>query len=273
MSSVTAITDHLGWDFTDPREVRRRARIGEHTGQTGALAPGFVQANLAILPRDYADEFVAILPAESEALSATGSFRARRSYLARVGGGFGYSYRCTELSYFSPRRAYRRCHGHSFVMARRLCRIRHGMFILVRRTPHRGWAAPAALGRWQHRLDVLLTNIDCAPAGRFHGKMVTSMRPFTPSDVIKAVQITSRYPSVHGAPVHIGLPEMVGIEDVSKAWQGDDPVIGDDELPVFWACGVTPQSVVRSARPPICITHTPASMLVTDLRNASLSVG
>ena len=122
-------------------------------------------------------------------------------------------------------------------------------------------------------VSMYLTNIDCAPAGRFHGKMVTSMRPFTPSDAIKAVQITSRYPSVHGAPVHIGLPEMIGIEDVSKAWQGDDPVIGDDELPVFWACGVTPQSVVRSARPPICITHTPASMLVTDLRNASLSVG
>ena len=117
-----------------------------------------------------------------------------------------------------------------------------------------------------------LTDIDCAPAGRFKGKMVVSMRPFTPADVVKAVQITSRYPRVHGAPVHIGLPELIGIDDINRAWQGDDPQLASDQLPVFWACGVTPQSVVHAARPPICITHTPAHMLVTDVRNAALAV-
>ena len=69
------------------------------------------------------------------------------------------------------------------------------------------------------------------------------------------------------------LPELIGVDDISKAWQGDDPVVEPDELPLFWACGVTPQSVVRAARPPICITHTPACMLVTDVRNASLALG
>jgi uncharacterized protein YcsI (UPF0317 family) len=118
-----------------------------------------------------------------------------------------------------------------------------------------------------------LTSLECEPAGRFRGKLVVSMRAFSPADAIKAIQITSRFPRVHGAPVHIGKPEMIGIEDVSKAWQGDDPVIGEDELPVFWACGVTPQSVVRAARPPLCITHTPGHMLVTDVRNAALAVG
>ena len=118
-----------------------------------------------------------------------------------------------------------------------------------------------------------LTDVDCVPAGRFQGKLVTSMRAFRPADAIKAIQITSRYPRVHGAPVHIGKPELIGIEDVTKAWQGDDPDIGDDELPLFWACGVTPQSVVEAARPPICITHTPACMLVTDVRNATLGLG
>ena len=120
---------------------------------------------------------------------------------------------------------------------------------------------------------MFLTDIRCAPTGRFHSRMVVSMRPFTPADAIKAVQITSRYPRVHGAPVHLGMPERIGIEDVERAWQGDDPIIAPDEMPVFWACGVTPQVAVRSARLPIAITHTPAHMLVTDVRNASLAVG
>ena len=118
-----------------------------------------------------------------------------------------------------------------------------------------------------------LTDIECAPAGRFHSRLVVSMRSFTPADAIKAVQITSRYPRVHGAPVHLGMPERIGIENIERAWQGDDPVIAAGELPVFWACGVTPQVALRAARPPIAITHTPAHMLVTDVRNASLAVG
>ena len=118
-----------------------------------------------------------------------------------------------------------------------------------------------------------LTDIECAPAGRFRSRMVVSMRPFPPADAIKAVQITSRYPRVHGAPVHLGMPERIGIGNVERAWQGDDPVIAPGELPVFWACGVTPQVALRAARPPLAITHTPAHMLVTDLRNASLAVG
>ena len=120
---------------------------------------------------------------------------------------------------------------------------------------------------------MFLTDIDCAPAGRFHSKLVVSMRPFTPANAIKAVQITSRYPRVHGAPVHLGMPELIGVEDIGRAWQGDDPNLAPDEMPVFWACGVTPQVAVRSARPPLAITHTPAHMLVTDVRNASLAVG
>lgn len=120
---------------------------------------------------------------------------------------------------------------------------------------------------------MFLTDIECVPAGRFRSRMVVSMRPFSPADAIRAVQITSRYPRVHGAPIHLGMPERIGIDDVGRAWQGDDPVLAPGEMPVFWACGVTPQVAVRSARPPIAITHTPAHMLVTDVRNASLAVG
>jgi uncharacterized protein YcsI (UPF0317 family) len=102
------------------------------------------------------------------------------------------------------------------------------------------------------------TQVPTAPAGRFYGPLVVSMRPMKAQDAIRAVQITSRFPSVHGAPVHLGDPSLIGIRDLSQ-------------IPVFWACGVTPQSVVQAAGLPFCITHAPGSMLVTDLANASLA--
>ena len=114
------------------------------------------------------------------------------------------------------------------------------------------------------------TNIDCRPAGVFHGPMVVSMRPLRPADAIRAVQITSRYPDVHGAPVHLGLPEQIGIGDLSRPDFGDAVPIGDDEIPVFWACGTTPQAALMAARPPLAITHSPGCMFVTDVRDESL---
>ena len=97
------------------------------------------------------------------------------------------------------------------------------------------------------------------------------MRPFKPADAIRAVQITSRFPGVHGAPVHIGKPELIGIHDVTRPDYGDPVEMLDDELPVFWACGVTPQAAVMEARPSFCITHAPGSMLITDLLNYQLA--
>ena len=92
-----------------------------------------------------------------------------------------------------------------------------------------------------------------------------------PADAIRAIQITSRFPSVHGAPVHIGLPEAIGIADIGKPDYGDAVPIRPGELPVFWACGVTPQAVIAAAKPAFCITHAPGAMLITDLRNSNLA--
>ena len=115
------------------------------------------------------------------------------------------------------------------------------------------------------------TNIDTVASGPFRGKLVVSMRPFKPTDAIRAIEITSRYPRAHGAPVHIGRPELIGIADLGRPWAGDTTEVREDELPVFWACGITPQSVVLEAQPSLCITHSPGHMLVTDLKNASLA--
>ena len=116
------------------------------------------------------------------------------------------------------------------------------------------------------------TRIPTERAGPFHGPLVVSMRPLTAPQAIRAIQITSRFPSVHGAPVHLGKPELTGIADLAKPDYGDPTEIMDDELPVFWACGVTPQSVIAAARPAFAITHAPGCMLVTDLKNSQLAI-
>ena len=121
-------------------------------------------------------------------------------------------------------------------------------------------------------MPVYTTNVPTTPAGPFHGPLVVSMRPFRPAEAIRAIQITSRFPSVHGAPVHIGKPEMIGIQDLAKVDAGGVVAVAEDELPLFWACGVTPQAVVAATKPPFCITHAPGCMLVTDLLNSRLAV-
>lgn len=262
----------VDWDTGDPREVRRMIRSGAHVGHTGALAPGYVQANLAILPKDYADEFAQFCqrnpkPCPLLAMSEPGEV--------------GLPDLCEDLDIRTDVPSYRVFRdGERVGDVGDIRDLWQDDFVIFAMGCSYSFEEPMVdaglyLRHWDDAstVSMYLTNIDCAPSGRFSGKMVVSMRPFTPADVVKAVQITSRYPRVHGAPIHIGKPEMIGVEDVNKAWQGDDPMIGDDQLPVFWACGVTPQSVVQQAKPPICITHTPAHMLVTDVRNASLAVG
>src|ERR1700730_6988598 len=122
------------------------------------------------------------------------------------------------------------------------------------------------------RVPMYRTNIACTPAGPFAGPMVVSMRPLKPAQAIRAVQITSRFPSVHGAPVHLGHPHSIGIVDIDKPDDGDAVPIAADEMPVFWACGVTPQSVISTAKIPFAITHAPGLMLITDLQNTQLAV-
>ncbi|WP_290689265.1 MULTISPECIES: putative hydro-lyase [unclassified Haematobacter] len=112
---------------------------------------------------------------------------------------------------------------------------------------------------------MFLTDRDCRPAGRLHGKMVVSMRPIPAGRVAEAAMISGRTPAVHGAPVHIGAPEAIGIPDLSRPDFGDAVDIREGEIPVFWACGVTPQAAVMASRPPFAITHAPGHMFITDI--------
>lgn len=116
------------------------------------------------------------------------------------------------------------------------------------------------------------SSLPCTSAGVFAADMVVSMRPFNAADAIRAIQICTRFPDVHGAPVHLGDPARIGIDNLGAPDFGDAVTVGDDELPLFWACGVTPQVALEQAAPPVAITHSPGCMLVTDRRNAELAV-
>ena len=116
------------------------------------------------------------------------------------------------------------------------------------------------------------TSVRCRPAGALAGPLVVSMRPMPAAAVADAVRITARYPAVHGAPVHVGDPAVLGIRDLARPDFGDPVEVRDGEVPVFWACGVTPQAAVMESRPPLAITHAPGHMLVTDARDSDYQV-
>jgi len=259
------------FDRSDPLAVRRAVRTGAHAGHTAGLAPGYVQGNVCILPREYADDFHRFCqrnPKPCPLLAASDPGDPRLPTLA------------ADLDMRTDVPRYRVFRDGEFV--EEITDIRHlwrddlvafalgCSFSFEEALMQAG--LPLRYVEQGKNVPMFLTSIDTVPAGPFHGKMVVSMRPFRPADAIRAIQITTRFPTVHGAPVHIGKPELIGIEDIDQPWVGDPTEVRDDELPVFWACGVTPQSVVRNARPPLCITHSPGHMLVTDVRNSTLAL-
>jgi uncharacterized protein YcsI (UPF0317 family) len=117
-----------------------------------------------------------------------------------------------------------------------------------------------------------LTRVECIPAGRFSGNMVMSMRPIPHHQVVKAVTCTARFPSVHGAPLHVGDPSAIGVKDINRPEFGDPVTINPGEVPVFWACGVTPQAAVMNSKPPFAITHAPGHMFIADKRDSDYEV-
>jgi uncharacterized protein YcsI (UPF0317 family) len=253
-----------------PREVRRAIRAGQHRRHTAGVAPGYVQGNVCILPREYAEEFRAFCehnpkPCPLLAVSKPGDPR-----LPELGEDL-------DIRTDVPRyRVFRDgVQNEDVTDLRDLWRSDLVTFVLgcsfSFEEALRQAGLPLRYVEQGTNVPMYRTNIDTVPAGRFRGKLVVSMRPFKPAEAIRAIEITSRYPRVHGAPVHIGRPELIGIDDLGVPWAGDPTEVRDDELPLFWACGITPQSVVLDAKPTLCITHAPGHMLVTDLENASLA--
>lgn len=256
-------------EFTAPREARRWIRQGMHRDHTATMAPDFVQGNLCILPSQYAEDFAEFCRRNPKPCPLIGQSKVGDPRLPSLGEDLDIR---TDLPRYRVFRdgqlideptditAYWRDDLVSFVLG---CSFSFEQALIEDGVRLRHVERGTNVAMYK-------TNIDTIAAGPFSGKMVVSMRPLHPAEAIRAIEITSRFPKVHGAPVHIGLPEQIGITDLEKPYAGDAPRMTADEIPVFWACGVTPQVAVEQARPSLCITHMPGSMIITDLKNREL---
>ncbi|HWK23655.1 MAG TPA: putative hydro-lyase [Ureibacillus sp.] len=255
----------------EPYEIRQLIRNQEITGPTAGMSIGYTQANLAILKKEYAFDFLLFCqrnPKQCPLLDVTepGSFIPKK--LAKNG----------DIRKDIPKyRIYR-----DGIFTEEVQDITDyweddmvGFLIgcsFTFETPLLAAGIPIRHIEEKCNVPMYKTNIPCEKAGVFEGPTVVSMRPMSAEDAIRAIQITSRFPNVHGAPIHIGNPEQIGIDDISKPDFGDAVTINPGEIPVFWACGVTPQAVAMESKPSIMITHAPGHMLITDIKETCLSV-
>lgn len=252
-----------------PAEVRSLIRAGKIDFPTAGMCRGYAQANLVILPPEYAADFkeyacknpfpCPILEMiegtpETHDMGEGGNIVTDiPEYFIYRNGKF--SERVKDASAFWQDGFVGFLIGCSFSFEEALMKagieVRH-----------------IAMGC---NVPMYKTNIMTEKAGPFEGPMVCSMRPMTPENAKLAYEITEKYPNVHGAPVHIGDPAEVGVADINKPDYGDPVEIRPGEVPVFWPCGVTPQAAIENAKPPIVITHSPGHMFITDVLNTELN--
>ncbi|MFD1019904.1 putative hydro-lyase [Thalassobacillus hwangdonensis] len=258
------------FDLT-PQGVRGMMRAGEWQKPTSGVSSSYVQANLVVLPKSMAYDFLLFCqrnPKPCPVLDVTEMGSAIPSIVApeadlrtdlpkyRVYREGKLEKECTDITELWTEEMVGFLLGCSFTFEQAL--IENG--IQMRHNEE------------EKNVPMYKTNIQCHPAGSFEGPMVVSMRPIKQEDVVRAVQVTSRFPSVHGAPVHIGNPESIGINDINNPDFGDEVTIKEGEVPVFWACGVTPQAVAMHMKPELMITHAPGHMFITDKKNEAYGI-
>ncbi|GAA2098017.1 putative hydro-lyase [Brevibacterium salitolerans] len=248
-------------------EARARIRQGD-TRPTSGMAPGLVQANLIAVPADWAFDVLlfaqrnpqpcpvidVLEPGRVESALAPGSDLRRDIPRYRVWEHGELSAEiddATEVWAAHPDLV-------SFLIG---CSFTFEAGLAEAGIPVRHQEA----GR---NVPMYRTSTPCRPAGRIRGNMVVSMRPIPASQVAAAVRITDRFPAVHGSPVHIGAPEQLGITDLARPDYGDAPVLHPGDIPVFWACGVTPQAAIAESAPPFALTHSPGRMFITDAQGS-----
>lgn len=253
-----------------PAEVRALIRKGEWDKPTTGIALGYAQANLVILPKQYSFDFFLFCqrnPKPCPLLEVLEPGNFRPDFLAteadvRTDAPRYNVYVRGKLT-GSPK-SVKELWRKDFVTFFLGCSLSFEEAMIRTGIPVRHIEE-------EKNVPMYVTNIECRPAGIFHGPMVVTMRPVKPEKVVKAVQVTSRYASVHGGPVHIGDPNAIGINDLGKPDFGDTVTMRDGEIPIFWACGVTPQTAVMAVMPDICITHAPGHMFITDILNEELA--
>ena len=254
-----------------PQDVRERIRTGRWRGVTSGVASGFVQANLAILPRELAFDFLLFCQRNPKPCPILEVVEAGN--VEPVLTSPGSDIRTDTPGY--------RIYESGELVAEVESLVPYWRDDLVSFLLGCSFSFEAAMSdagipiRHQEmacNVPMFITNIETTPAGQFAGPMVVSMRPVHRAQIVRAVQVTSRFPATHGAPVHIGDPTAIGIADIARPDFGDPVDIHPGEEPVFWACGVTPQAVALNCKPSLMITHAPGKMFITNQRDADYAV-
>ncbi|MFP6773670.1 MAG: putative hydro-lyase [Alphaproteobacteria bacterium] len=253
-----------------PAHVRGLIRRGEITEQTGGMALGYMQGNLAILPADLALDFARYCQRNPKPCPLVGVTDTGDPMLPTLGRDIDIR---SDISAYNVYR-----NGELADTVNDITDLwRDDLVAFVLGCSYSFEEALLAGGVPMRHLEedylvpMYITNIETVPAGPFHGPTVVSMRPMPMEEAIRAVEITARFPMTHGKPVHLGDPAEIGIGSLDRPAWGDVPHIRPGEVPVFWACGVTPQAAVMAAKPPFCITHRPGSMLITDIPSSRAS--
>jgi uncharacterized protein YcsI (UPF0317 family) len=252
-----------------PREVRELIRTREYEGVTSGLCLGYLQANLVALTADIAAEFVQFCVANPGPMPLIDITEPGNPTPRRVAPTADLR---TDLSLY---RIYRHGKLDSEVNdVRDVWRDDMVGFLLGCSFTAEARLLQAGI-RLRHielgqNVPMFLTSINCKPVGRFHGPVVVSMRPIAAHQIDLAISVTAAYPLAHGAPIHIGDPREIGIDEISQPDFGDALEVLADECPVFWPCGVTPQAVISAVRPELAITHSPGHMFITDVPDTEI---
>jgi uncharacterized protein YcsI (UPF0317 family) len=256
----------MNLEQASPNEVRAFIRKNEWVRPTAGIAKGFTQANLAILKKELAFEFLLFCqrnPKPCPVLDVTEPGSPIPKLIAPE----------ADIRTDIPKyRIYR--HGELVAEESDILKYWEDDMVGFLLGCSFTFENPLLQNGISVRhieencnVPMYITNIPCVKAGRFEGPMVVSMRPIPEKDIVRAIQVTSRFPAVHGAPLHIGNPQSIGIKDIHQPDFGDSVTIHDGEVPVFWACGVTPQSIAMHIKPELMITHAPGHMFISDVRD------
>lgn len=261
----------LPYAENDPRAVRLAARDGTLVGPTAGLAKGYVQVNLVILPEAQANGFLRFCQANPRPCPLLAVTEPGQRICGALGEDLDIARDVPAYGIYRDGRLAETVHDVAGIWRDDLVTFALGCSFTFEH-------ALALDGLPVRHIDegrnvpMYNTSVPLIPAGGFGGRLVVSMRPYRAADAIRAIQITSRYPQAHGAPVHFGDPALIGIPDIGTPDYGDAVTIGEDEIPVFWACGVTPQQVLVESAIEFAITHSPGHMLITDIPDSRLAL-
>ena len=254
-----------------PREARLLFRTGQYAGFTSSFSEGYVQGSLCILPQEYALDFATYCHRNPKAAPLIAIGNAGDPFLPMLGEDLDIRTDVPRYMVFRDGEVIEEPTDIKHLWRDDLVTFVWGCGFSFE---HALMEAGVSLRDVARGDNVVMyeTNIDTSPVGAFAGKLIVTMRPLVPADAIRAIQVTSRFTSVHGAPIHIGKPELIGISDLEKPlFDGIPPQVRPDEIPVFWACGVTARLAIQRARLSFCITHKPGSMVIADQLNTSLA--